>query len=675
VKVIYSWLKDFVTIKIPPKLLADKLTMAGLEVTSLEEKGGDFVFEIEITSNRPDWLSIIGVAREVAAITGVAFKMPALPSIKPKKSLQEKLEIIIENKSDCSFYAGKIIRNVNIVPTPELMRIRLELLGCRPVNNIVDITNYSLFEMGEPLHAFDLDKISGSKIMVRRARSGEKITVIDGQQKILSPEVLIIADSRGPVAIAGVMGGKDTEVSITTKNILLEAAVFDPALIRRGRRVLGLQSESSYRFERGLDSETALNASLRAAELIGDISGGEITLAKVSGGSKGKNMSVTLAMDSVERVLGVKINPPKIRKILTALGFTVKSRGAKTLQIAIPPFRKDVALDVDLIEEIARIYGYENIPTTFPAVKPQISVGGTRALVSEIKNILRGLGLSEVITYSLIDRNQLKELDTESGLIEIQNPLSREQEVLRPDLLPGLLKCIATNINQKQEYVNIFEIANLFRQEGREPREELYLGLAVCGVRSSLYPGHGIVREELGVLNLKGVIEIFFSRLGITNYSFVPSGNGITIKINEEAAGSIQEVKRGVLERFEVKNKSASVARISLDKVLIRASMQKKFVPLPKFPSISRDISIILPEQVLSDKIVSLILSKGAPLIQEVKITDYYKGKQIPAGFLGLTVSCLYRALDRTLTENEVSPVHGLVCESLKNVLQAKIRA
>jgi phenylalanyl-tRNA synthetase beta chain len=675
-KVTYNWLKDFVAIKIPPRVLAAKLTMAGLEVTGIEERDADTVYEIEITSNRPDWLSVIGVAREVAAITRVPLKIPPFLPVSCNKNTQEKLEIDIENKSDCPLYSAKIIRNVKVSHSPELIRRRLELIGCRPVNNIVDITNYCLFETGEPLHAFDLDKLKGGKIIVRRAKAGERIITIDGQERLLSGEVLVIADASGPVAVAGVMGGKYTEIGFSTKNILLEAAVFNPALIRKGRRLLGLSSESSYRFERGVDSETAANASNRASHLIKNISGGDILLAKASGKPAPKSKSITLGLDSVDRVLGIKIAPNKIRSMLRRLGLDVKNKGSKALKIGIPARRNDLLQEVDIIEELARIYGYENIPTTFPSVRPQITTSNTRSLVSELKNILSGLGLFEVITYSLMDREQLKVMgfSVNAGLIGIQNPLSREQEMLRPTLLPGLLKCIATNINQKQEYLSVFEIANIFHDESGKIKEELFLGLAVCGHKNLLYPGHGVVREELGVLNLKGMIEALFLKFKIGGYSFVPSGSLIMVKIKEEVVGKIQEIDENLLGSFDIKGKSAAVAELSLDRILSRANLSKRFTPLPKFPAITRDISIVLPENVFSDKIISLILDKGAPLLKEARITDYYKGKQIPDGFKGLTVSCVYRSPERTLTENDVNPVHDAVCASLTDSLDARIR-
>ena len=316
-KVTYNWLKDFVNIKLAPGELAEKLTMAGLEVVSLKESGGDFVFEIEITSNRPDWLSILGVAREISSLTGSKLKTAKHQEVKIKTKNTQPVEISIADKKDCPFYSAMVIRDVKVAPSPEWLKKRLELLGCRSVNNIVDITNYILFELGQPLHAFDLDKLSQQSINVRRARPGERIITIDGQQKTLGHEILVIANKNKPVAIAGVMGGKETEVTDSTSSILLESAVFNPAIVRRSRQKLGLQSESSYRFERGVDSEVTRSAVLSALELIQALAFGNPCAYKSLGAVKLVKSAVRLEMAYVSRVLGIKISIFKIKQILT----------------------------------------------------------------------------------------------------------------------------------------------------------------------------------------------------------------------------------------------------------------------------------------------------------------------------------------------------------------------
>ena len=676
-KVTYNWLKDFVEIKIPAEALADKLTMAGLEVTFLEYRDGDFVFEIEVTSNRPDWLSVIGIAREVAAITGKKLNLPKPPGHPAIRSSGHPGFVIkIQDKKDCSLYTAKIIRDIKVGPSPDWLKERLELVGCRSINNIVDITNYIMFAWGEPLHAFDLDTLGQNTIIVRRAKSNEKITTIDGESRILSPDILAIADQERPVAIAGVMGGKDTEVSEGTKNVLLEAAVFNPIIIRRMRQKLGLQSESAYRFERGIDLGIIEQASWQAAELIQEISGGRCVSAKSAGQAQVKKKTLNFNTELVAKILAVEIKTAEIKEILSNLGFKVNASAKYNFKVDIPSYRPDVNLEMDLIEEIARIYGYERIPNTLPALTPQISAGEKRELASSIKNILVGLGLNEAITYSLVDKDLMRKFDIVlANAIEILNPLSSEQEILRPTLIPSLTQRIAYNLNQKQDYINIFEIANIFTQSESRPKEELALGLALGGTKTSLSQ-EGLLKQEVGFLHLKGIVEVLLERLGISNYNFKNQAKTeeIALYIGQEKIGVMLSLARETLENLDIKNKEVFVSQISLDKLFSHVDLKKRFVPLPVYPAITRDISLTLNEDILIDNLLETIQLSGRPLLREVKIIDYYKGQQIPAGFRGLTISCVYRSDERTLTEEEINPVHSLITQALADKFSAKIR-
>ncbi len=685
-KITYNWLKDFVEIKISPQALADKLTMAGLEVTSLEERDGDVVFEIEVTSNRPDWLSVAGIAREAAAITNSKVKFPATKiggsaknfGGKIKNFKKEKLafKIEIQDKNDCPLYTAKIIRDVKVRPSPDWLRKRLELVGCRSVNNIVDITNYVLFELGEPLHAFDLDKMNQDAILVRRAKVNERMTTIDGEQKILNPDTLVIADKIKAVAIAGIMGGRDTEVTESTKNILLEAAVFNPIIVRRARQALGLQSESAYRFERGVDSAIVENASLRAAALIEELACGRCVLIKSSAKPKTKKKSIGLDTSTVQKILGVNIAPVKIKRILSSLGFKTKNN----FRVEIPAHRQDVNLEIDLIEEIARILGYEFIPATLPrlSLKSNIALEEEQGLASLIKNILVGLGLNEVITYSLIDKDLLRSFGMEqgSGVIEILNPLSKEQEILRPALIPSLAKCVAYNLNQKQGYINVFEIAKVFSGVKEKPEEQPVLGIALCGQRS-LWFNQGHIQDEVGFLHLKGILETLFQRLGIKKeeYKFIGENSyEFEVRVKEVKIGMLRKLEQAILDRLDIKNKEVFALEIALEKLCPGIRINKKFMPLARYPGVSRDISLVLKEDIPVERVIKLIVEQGTKLLQEAETTDYYKGKQIEPGFKGLTISCLYSSSERTLTEAEINPIHSGIIQALKDQLQVKIR-
>jgi phenylalanyl-tRNA synthetase beta chain len=682
-KVTYNWLKDFVDIKISAEQLVDKLTMAGLEVAASEAKKGDFIFEIEVTSNRPDCLSVVGIAREIAAIAGkklriaTSCKLQATRKIlSPESCGLRQFFINIEDKKDCPLYIARIIKDVKVGPSPDWLKERLELIGCRSVNSIVDITNYILFSWGEPLHAFDLDKLQSREVIVRRAHKGEKIITIDGEQRMLTPDILVIADKEKPIAIAGIMGGKDTEVTENTKNILLEAAVFNPLIIRRERQRLGLQSESAYRFERGIDLGIVNKASFEAAKLIQVVTGGKPVIVKHSGTLSIKRQSIKLELSNVEKLLGVDIGRDKIKRILNNLGFKIKTKLRNDFKFEVPSHRPDVSSEIDLIEEIARISGYENIPKSSPAVSPQVGIAQMRDMVSLTKNILVGLGLNEVITYSFIDKELLKAFGIQcaSDTIEIANPLSREQEILRPNLIPSLASCVSYNLNQKQDYINIFEIAKVFSPSSQQENENLTLGIAICGVKSLLLE-QGLVKDAAGFLHLKGILEVLFKRLGISDYSFtMDDTRGIAVSINREKIGLINRLGRESLDHLDIKNKDVFVLELSLDRLLAFANLRRQFKGLPKYPGISRDISLVLKEDIAIEAILKAMRDKGMQLLKEVVVVDYYKGKQIPSGFRGLTISCLYRSDERTLTEAEVNPVHALVCRVLIDRFRAQIR-
>jgi len=677
-KITYNWLKEFVDIKLKPAQIADKLTMAGIEVKGIEEKNADYVFEIEITSNRPDWLSAVGLAREVAAITGQKIKkLPAI-SRQPSKKNKEKFDIVVEDMKDCPLYTAKIIRDVKVAESVDWLREKLELIGCRSINNIVDITNYAMFSYGEPLHAFDLDKIQGGKVVVRRARTGEKLITIDGVERTLDAGILVIADAFRPIAIAGVMGGKETEVTFNTKNILLEAAQFNQVMVRRSRQKLALQTDSSYRFERGIDFVTVRNTSQEAASLINRIAGGKCELEKASSSVALKNKTIEININSLADIIGIKISAVKIKSILTALGFKLKNKGKSGFFVEIPAYRADVSLEIDLVEEIARIYGFENIPVSLPKFVPQINKAGSSRLVPYIKEVLVGLGLNEAITYSLIDKNSLKGFYAdEIKLLEILNPLSKDQELLRPTLMPSLLKAVAYNLNQKQEPVELFEIGNTYiALDNKSTLENPSLCIALCGTNSLLLE-NGAVKEKLGVFHLKGILETVFNNLGIKDFSFASpdeTGKSNIFAGNQEKVGELFIIPDQILNVFEIKNKSAVIAEIDLSKIAARMDLKKRFLGLPLYPGVTRDISLQIKEDVLVQGILDLIKKQSGGLLEEVKVVDYYKGKQIPHGFKGVTVSCLYRSKERTLTEEEVNPLYSSACSALVESFGAKLR-
>ncbi|MFH1338528.1 MAG: phenylalanine--tRNA ligase subunit beta [Candidatus Omnitrophota bacterium] len=676
-KVTYNWLKDFVDIKIPARKLAERLTMAGLEATSLEERGDDVIFELEVTSNRPDWLSVIGIAREIAAITNSKCRAYSVKRIADSKTClyakryplnAKTLKIDIEDKKDCPLYTARVIKGVKVRPSPDWLQNRLELVGLRPVNNIVDITNYVLMETGQPLHTFDLNKIKHGAIFVRRAKGSERIVTIDGKQHDLNPGVLVIADRERPVAIAGIMGGRDTEVSRDTEDILLEAAVFDPIVTRRASRVLGLSSDSSYRFERGVDVQAVESASIRAAGLITELAGGRLILSRSGPKPKLKKTAVALNGPEVSRMLGAGYSSVQIKKLLASLGFSIKQAG-RNLKVEVPCFRADVSQPVDLIEEIARISGYDNIPAKLPRIIPQQSQEAVLIWnkVRTVRDILISQGADEVITYSLINRSFAYELGfSDSQLIAVANPLTSQQEILRPSLIFGLISSIEYNLNQKQKDIRIFEISKKF-QNGRE---RLCLGLACSG-------------KESNILHIKGMLGLLLKRLGIAEFEFTTGGCGhlffhkdasLSLMVDGKLCADLGMVKPEILEKSDIKD-LVFAAEADLESIFsLAGKARKKYAPVPLFPEVARDVSIALKQEIPVGNVIKRVKAGGIPHLVEITFKEFYLGKQIPPGHKGLTLSCVYRAADRTLTTEEAESAHQKVLGILTTEFFARLR-
>jgi len=501
-KISCNWLKDYICFYLSPQELADKLTNAGLVVADIKSVEEDFCLEVEVTSNRPDCLGIIGIAREVAAVTGGILRYPETNYICESINVSKFINIVVDDSILCPRYTARVIRNVNIKQSPEWMQKRLRCLGLRPVNNIVDITNYVMMETGQPLHTFDLDKLSGQKVIVRRAMAGEEIVAINGARRALFHDMLVIADSKRPVAIAGIIGGKDTEISESTKNILLECAQFEPRQVRRTSRALGITSDSSYRFERGTDFEGVDFASKRAVRLIKEIAGGEIAggITDINS-NKPVKKKITLRMERLNRILGLEMKRDIAVDILNRLQFKIINEVDNYIDVEVPGFRGDVYREIDLIEEIARIYGYNNIPT-----KTSISVRGSvkskyERVEDSIRQFLVCLGFYEVKTFSIVDKSPLQSINlwSDSGGIDIANPLRQEESRLRTCLLPSLINIKIYNMHHGVEKVKIFEIAKVYLADDRLPREKTCLGIVA----------------DVDFYTLKGIIESLLLNLGI----------------------------------------------------------------------------------------------------------------------------------------------------------------
>ncbi|HQP10981.1 MAG TPA: phenylalanine--tRNA ligase subunit beta, partial [Candidatus Omnitrophota bacterium] len=651
-----------------------ELTMAGHEVEAILSTKDDDVFEMEITPNRPDCLNMLGVARETAAVLGAP---RTFPKIKKRTWPRRGCHIEISDPQACSRYIATLIQDVKIQGSEAGMMKRLTAIGMRPINNVVDVTNFCLMETGQPMHAFDYDKLCGGKIIVRRARQGEKIVTIDGVERSLDPSILIIADAKQPVAIAGVMGGKNTEVTERTKNILLESAYFDPIIIRRASRKLGLSSDSSYRFERGVDDGTVQTGADRAIDLIlraaqGKIIGRSDMRTK---SKKGPGRAIVVSQGWINARIGASLTAAKCLDILKKLDFGV-TRGKKDiLKIRPPSFRNDVKGAEDIVEEIARISGYDSLPGTFPQIKVSaISSDPVRRARQTIETLFLAQGFNQIITYTMISRKNL-EMSGQERLpaVALINPLTQDQEVMRPSMLPGFLSVALSNVNKGQKNFRVFETGKIYGMGG----EKETVGVMIVGRRTDDWRLEK--KEEADFYDLKGVLEQMLARLQIDNSKvefqpaetdFFEEGQSAAILINGKTAGVAGKLESGILDRWDIKQKNVLFAQVDMEEIFRRESSPRKYVPVQEFPAISRDISLAVPPTVLARdierEIRQAINAQKDIVLMQTKFVEKYEGDKIPQGYRGMVFSLTYGArAARTLRDEEVAEVHKNVCATL----------
>ncbi len=622
----------------------------------------DSILDIAVTANRGDALSLIGIAREISALTGNPLKLPPDKPAESGKSVNKLLTVKLAAKDLCPRYTARVITGIKIEPSPFWLRYRLNLLGLRSINNVVDITNYVLLETGQPLHAFDYQLIAGKTIIVRQAEKKEKITTIDEEKRTLDQEMLVIADQQKPVALGGVIGGKDTEVNPETKDILLESAYFQPTSIRRTAKKLAVMSDSSYRFERGVDPHLAPIASGRAAQLILKLAGGE--LAKGIIDQKGK-LPVTpkIKFDPAfcNRVLGTDITRKEMTSILKSLGCKIQA------QLVHPPsYRPDLIIPVDLVEEIARFHGYPNIPASMPEAmiisKPLVE---SYSKITSLKRLLCGLGLTEIITYSFTAPDALARMEMtldNKQLLAIKNPVSKDTSIMRTSLLPGLMKTISQNINKGNTDLRLFEVGKCFFPLNNEelPREEMQLSIGISSDKGNK-----------GFFQLKGILEEILERLFVKTGQFPKSnqpalhpGRTCAININNKQIGFFGELHPKVLRNYDI-TQPVWLAELRIVPLLAARDLPPKYAPLPKFPGIRRDIAIIVDKQLESYDIIKTVRDIQIKILESINVFDVYQGDPIPAGKKSLAFALIYRHPDRTLTDEEVNNIHKLVQEKI----------
>jgi phenylalanyl-tRNA synthetase beta chain len=650
---------------------------------------GDVVFDLDITPNRPDCLSVLGIAREIAALTGESLHLPEIDYQESEESIDSLVSVNVVDGNLCPRYCASLVTGIKIGPSPAWLQQRLNSCGMRPINNVVDATNYVMLEYGQPLHAFDYDRLNGHQIIVRTAGAGEIITTLDGSKRTLNPEILVIADRERAVAVAGIMGGLDSEVTDRTDNILLESANFNQAAIRRGCSHLQFQSEASIRFDKGLSSELPLLPLKRATRLLLEIAGGKAAKGIIdvyAGKSEPKPISLTAR--EVKRLSGLKLSIDEITAVLNTLGFDCR-KGASGLQVLVsaPYWRNDIRCAADLVEEVARMVGYEKIPMTrlrasLPAQKPGLSLQARQnELKDKLRNILTGLGFQEILTYSLVSLEKLQkvwqQLELEISPLKVANPMTREQEYLRTSLRAGLLTALAHNRKFEQPGIRLFEIGKVFLPQGKDlPEEREMLCAVLSGTRAEL--SWQTDDRSLDFFDAKGVVESLLNQLelkasfGHSDDEGLYPGRGAALTVEDDRVGVVGDVHPKVAQAFELSD-AVSLVEIDLEKLLAKIATTRRYQSIPRFPSVSRDMALLVDERVTYRSVEEVV--QGFPLVTKVTLFDLYRGEQIAKGKKSFAIRIVYQSASRTLTDEEVDQSQKQMLAKLGEELGATLRA
>ena len=679
-KVSLNWLTDYVDVSISAHQLGDLLTNIGLNCDGIDDVGDDIVYTLDVTSNRPDWLGHLGVARELAAATGLTFKPPAMAPLPTSGRASDLARVQVLDADLCPRYTARVIRGVKVGPSPDWMVQRLSAVGMRSINNIVDVTNYVLMEYSQPLHSFDYDKLADHAIVVRRARDGEVMTAIDGTTCKLTPNMLVIADAARPVAIAGVMGGLDTEVAAGTVNVLIESAQFDQLTTRRTSRKLGLMSESNYRFERGIDPVGIDAASMRACQLIIELAGGTLAEGMVDVWAKPYAAAVVqLRPERTNALLGIDVPTERQVELLGGLGLAPKVEGGRIL-CTIPPHRRDLTREIDLIEEVARLHGYDKIPvggTVTHAVRGESLPQSTRKRVC---TVLQSAGYDEAVTFTFIDPPEAQLFGEQSPLRT--DPLVRKSNnVLRPTLLPSLLRACKVNQDAGNLDYSLFEVASVFPpgKAGQLPREYIEIGLV--SMKSAAETGQAAKDEPLQ--HLRGVIETLVADVTGLDVELRPAGAGSAAGLAESAAACIlldgKEIGVAGMVAQSVRDyygleKDLVAARLHFEPLLERAGKVRTYRPIPRLPAVRRDLSLIVDEPVTWQQLADVVASVPQPLRTGLQYVTTYRGKPVPAGRKSVTVTLVYRSTEGTLRSEQVDEQVRQIVDAAAARLSAQLR-
>jgi len=669
-RVSYDWLRTYASALPPPRELAERLTMGGSAVEAVEEIPGDTCFEIEITSNRADCLCHLGLAREAAALTGGAFALPEITFEEDTTPVGQLAAVDVPASDLCPRYTARVIEDVRIAPSPPWLARRIEAMGLRPVNNVVDVTNFVLFECGQPLHAFDLDRLEGRHIIVRRAEPKETITAIDGTTHELTPDRLVIADERRPVAVAGVMGGLDSEVADTTTRILLESAEFDRVSIRTTSRALNLLSDSSYRFERGIDPLGVGWGSRRAIQLIQQVAGGRIAQGVIDVNFQAhEEPVVALRLSRIPLVLGIDVPRGRVIEILERLDFGVEGGGPDVLRVHVPSFRPDVTREVDLIEEVARLHGYDRVPTRSAMTIHLGRVGTRDRMAVTVRERLTGAGLFEAATFSMLSEEEsaLFPVWTSGAPVTVDDERRGLENRLRTSLLPSLLKARRTNQDRANVDADLFELAPVYLPKADEPLpdEPVHLGIVATG----------------SFRRIKGFVEEVLDALGVTaevacepfENAFFEPGAGARFVVNGCPVGYAGEVSRSALGAVGLK-RPALAAELDLDALTPLVGLRVTVQDLPVYPAVHRDLNVVVDAATPWADVRRVVNQAGDPLLRRLVFRETYTGEHVAAGRKSVVFSMEFRADDHTLTHDEADAAQTRILNALQRDLSAALR-
>ncbi len=662
----YDWLQSFFKKRLPkPEKLAKLLTMYFFEVESLGKKGKDWVFDIDVLPNRAsDCFSHLGIAREIAVIINTNCQHPrSIIKEDQRQKAKDFVQVQVKNKPACPRYTARVVTDVKVGSSPKWVKARLKVCGLKPINNVVDIANYVMLETGQPLHTFDGQKLEGRKIVVRLAKKRERIITLDEERYDLNEDILVIADAKKPVAIAGIKGGKNPEINRKTKIVILESANFNPRVVRKASRKLDLKTDASLRFEHGIDPNLTELAINKAASLIQEIAGGRITQGLVDFYPKKVSPKrIKLDFDYVERLLGVKISTKEIKNILRRLQFKTIENGSRWILVEVPTFRLDISIPEDLIEEIGRIYGYQKIPSHFPIaalIPPKRNLDIFWENMA--KDILKQAGFTEVYNYSFIGEKEAKIFGAKN-LIEVENPVSIEQKYLRASLLPNLLKNIRNNIKELPE-IKIFELGKVFKKT-KDLKEKRMLGGAIIGD---------------AFFEAKGVIDLLLNKFGISNiwydeYQPTPEESKLSIwqpqkcaeiKVNRMEIGFLGEILPKILDDFKISSKVV-VFDLDFEKLQKLTSEEQEYQPISSYPAAVRDIAILVPRMVRVEEVLNIINAAGSSLIRDVDLFDIYEGEELPEGKKNLAFHIVYQSESKTLSSREINKIHQKIIKTLE---------